>query len=464
MRFEIQLRIVNDDGEVEQVENIASFTKDVAQLTDLGLTLTDSKDLLGELQRQMVEHQTKVYTSRKRTCEMCNKTRRIKGFTPVTFRTLFGNVPLKSLRFYQCQCQPHESKTCSPLTELLSEHTSPERLYLETKWGSLMSYGMTTKLLQDVLPLEKQLNAASIRNHLLKVAERDEASLGDERVVFIDGCPHDWENLPRPDGPITVGIDGGYIRDWKDKKKKFEVIVGKSLPRDGEDKYFGFTHTYDEKSRRRLFEVLKSQGMQENQQIEFLSDGGDTVRELQFYLNPRSEHYLDWFHITMRITVLGQYIKGVKNVDAKQGEEMASTLDRIKWFLWHGNVYEALANIEDLDWDAEFLDLDYPKLEKLAKIIQEFRVYIENNKRFIPNYGERLRYGERISTSFVESTVNVIVAKRFAKKQQMQWTHRGAHLLLQTRTRVFNCELRARFEQWFPGFDAREEEQIPHAA
>ena len=31
-----------------------------------------------------------------------------------------------------------------------------------------------------------------------------------------------------------------------------------------------------------------------------------------------------------------------------------------------------------------------------------------------------------------ESTVNPVVSKRFAKHQQMQWSKRGAHLLLQT--------------------------------
>jgi putative intracellular protease/amidase len=35
-----------------------------------------------------------------------------------------------------------------------------------------------------------------------------------------------------------------------------------------------------------LWELLKSQGMQENQQVVFLSDGGDTVRQLQEYLHP----------------------------------------------------------------------------------------------------------------------------------------------------------------------------------
>lgn len=45
----------------------------------------------------------------------------------------------------------------------------------------------------------------------------------------------------------------------------------------------------------------------------------------------------------------------------------------------------------------------------------------------IPNYGEMCRYGEPISTAFVESTINEVIARRMAKKQQMQWSRKGEH-------------------------------------
>jgi hypothetical protein len=45
------------------------------------------------------------------------------------------------------------------------------------------------------------------------------------------------------------------------------------------------------------------------------------------------------------------------------------------------------------------------------------------------NYAERFRSGERLSSCLAESTVNAVISKRFAKRQQMQWTKRGAHLL-----------------------------------
>src|SRR6201987_703267 len=77
---------------------------------------------------------------------------------------------------------------------------------------------------------------------------------------------------------------------------------------------------------------------------------------------------------------------------------------------------------------------------KLLKAVREFGTYITANRPFIPNYGDRYRHGETISTAFVESAINQAVSKRMVKKQQMRWTDRAAHLLLQVRTRVLNEE------------------------
>jgi hypothetical protein len=49
------------------------------------------------------------------------------------------------------------------------------------------------------------------------------------------------------------------------------------------------------------------------------------------------------------------------------------------------------------------------------------------------------------------------------KKQQIRWSQKGAHLLLQIRTRVLNGELRDEFKKWYPNFDNQEEE-LPLAA
>lgn len=256
-----------------------------------------------------------------------------------------------------------------------------------------------------------------------------------------------------------MGLDGGYVHARDEHSRKawwFEVIAGKSIPAEGTAKCSGFIHTYDTKPKRRLFEVLRSQGMQENQQVTYLSDGGDTVRELPMYLHPEAEHMLHWFHVAMRFTVMGQMAKGLAPREmAEVNKDVEKQPERAKWCLWHGNVFRALQVLDDLAMDLDDMEPVPEGIKKLQKAVNEFRGYIAVNKPFIPNYGDRYRHGETISTSFVESTMNQVVSRRMVKQQQMQWTQRCAHLLLQVRTQVLNEDLQGTFGRWYPGMQRR---------
>lgn len=134
-----------------------------------------------------------------------------------------------------------------------------------------------------------------------------------------------------------VGLDCGYVRDWSERKRNFEIIVGRSLPEDRAARYIGLVHGYDAKPKRRLVEVLRAQGLQANQEITFITDGGEEVRTLADRISPEAEHVLDWFHITMRITVLGQYARGVGQHNPAAGERLLKDLDS-QTFLIHDNV------------------------------------------------------------------------------------------------------------------------------
>jgi hypothetical protein len=61
----------------------------------------------------------------------------------------------------------------------------------------------------------------------------------------------------------------------------------------------------------------------------------------------------------------------------------------------------------------------------------------------------------RRSRRDVEGTVNRLIGRRMCKSQQMCWTKRGAHLLLQVRCAVFNGDLLAGFQRWFPAVGSR---------
>jgi hypothetical protein len=106
---------------------------------------------------------------------------------------------------------------------------------------------MTARVLKDFLPLDETLNTTTVQNHTLAVAQRCAEELGKDQEIVADGGP----GYPGPSshlgGPITVGLDGRYVRDWDPKQRHFEVIVGKSIPTAGPAKYFGFVQTYDTK-------------------------------------------------------------------------------------------------------------------------------------------------------------------------------------------------------------------------
>ena len=463
MKVKVQIVIEHEADDTPIVEEVGCLCRGDLLPEALGLTLNEGKNLLAGIQKTLVTHQAAEYVEKQRFCPDCGKKRYNKGQHEITYRSLFGELHISSPRLYACSCQPKEKRSFSPLAERLPERTAPEFRYLQTKWASLMSYGLTVDLLEEVLPLHA--STTTVVRHTHEVAGKLETELGDEQVMFIEGCERDWEALPDPDEPLTVGIDGGYVHAREGENRKagwFEVIVGKSMPDNGETKRFASVNGYDQKPKRRVFEMLKNQGLQMNQSITFLSDGGDTVRDLQLYLSPQGEHLLDWFHITMRITAMKQMAKGLPS-EEKWLPDVVTELESIKWYLWHGNVFRALQELEDLDFDFGCYEGDSAVVLKLGKAIGEFHHYISTNRNFIPNYGERYRYGEKISTAFVESTVNEVISKRMVKKQQMRWTKQGAHLLLQVRVQTLNGDLRDTFRQWYPGMTP-ETENLSQAA
>jgi hypothetical protein len=139
-------------------------------------------------------------------------------------------------------------------------------------------------------------------------------------------------------------------------------------------------------------------------------------------------------------------------------------LERIKWRLWHGDAGEALSRARALTGDVAALASGYPGLARLIKATAGLATYIENNVAAITDYAERWNHSEIISTAFAESTVDLVISRRFAKKQQMQWSQAGAHRLLQTRTRTLDGTLRELFTSWYPAMPANDGQPLSLAA
>ena len=109
----------------------------------LGLTLAEGKAILAGLQTVVVAEQVAAHASAARTCQACGMNRSIKGHSPLTCRTVFGTLPLTAIRLRRCRCGADHAAgdraSFSPLADLLPGRTTPELLYLETRWGALVS-------------------------------------------------------------------------------------------------------------------------------------------------------------------------------------------------------------------------------------------------------------------------------------------------------------------------------------
>jgi hypothetical protein len=118
--------------------------------------------------------------------------------------------------------------------------------------------------------------------------------------------------------------------------------------------------------------------------------------------------------------MMQQQNKALIEENAAAGTEAANTLERVKHFLWHGNVDAALECLDSVRFELDLQRKGSTVATKLHRAATEFDTYIRNNRKFIPNLGERYRQGDTISTAFVESTINQVVSKRFVKNQQIQ--------------------------------------------
>ena len=341
------------------------------RLEQVGLSLAEARELLARVQERVVGTQAAAFVAGHRHCDACGRRLWSKGRTSIQFRTSFGDVPVTGPHLKSCPCQSATRGSFSPLTGLFTEHVAPEMLYLETKWASLVPFGVTVELLRDVLPVGTTHNAETVRNHLHRVATCMEGALGEERTSWIEDCPPDRARLPLPEGPVVVGIDGGYVRARErgrtHRDANFEVVVGQSIAEDRDSRYFGLVQSFDDKPKRRLHEVLREQGLQMNQEITFLTDGGDTVRNLAADMSPCAEHVLDWFHFTMRLTVLGQYAKRLAHHDEEEARAAERELKRIKGYLWNGNHRAALTCIDVLVDDLEGLPAAYAGIKAFRK-------------------------------------------------------------------------------------------------
>lgn len=159
LRFTLTLTTHDDavEGGAGVGREVATLERGALAPETVGLTLAEAKAILTALQAAIVADQVGAHEAGTRRCEACGAERKLKDRRPLVCRTAFGTARLRPARWRRCACghdpAAGDRTAFCPLAALLPERITPELLYLETRWGSLVSYGLAAKMLGDVLPL-----------------------------------------------------------------------------------------------------------------------------------------------------------------------------------------------------------------------------------------------------------------------------------------------------------------------
>lgn len=91
----VQLVFENEVGGSSVVQEIAQLQRDELSPANLGLTLTEAKALLQNLQTGLVEQQVAAYQQQQVPCPHCQQQRRMKERRRIVYHTLFGKLTAK---------------------------------------------------------------------------------------------------------------------------------------------------------------------------------------------------------------------------------------------------------------------------------------------------------------------------------------------------------------------------------
>ena len=416
-----------------------------------GLTLAESKSLLANVQKELVESQLQYFVQEQRICTRCGTCRTLKDYHTVCFKSLFGGVKVRVPRLNGCSCEGPGTPAKTLKIDGLVNWVSPELEFIQSQLAAMIPYARTADLLDLLLPVAAGNAPSTVRRRALSIGQRLDTELH-ETADALHTERSDTE-------PVTVvGLDSGYVKDCRPHTEgSFEVVVGRILNENKDSRRLGFVCTIESNraAGHRLKRRLSEQG-QITDGVTVFTDGDPGLRGLLLSALPKATHILDWLHLTRRLTVLKRVLFGKDAIDQSPPDyhdPLCQHLESLKWRLWHGYVGGAFNRISAILFTLRLPTIAGKKVAvRIRRLIKELLRYLKNNQDSLANYGRRYRNGERISTAFMESAVNQLIDKRMSKSQQMRWSPTGAHALMQVRAELVDGRLCTAFSRWYPGF------------
>jgi hypothetical protein len=134
-----RVKLVADLGSVAVSETEVALIEreDFAVPETVGLSLDEGKQLTAAIQAEIVRAQAALMGERFRWCEHCGAKLWSKGYYSATFRSVFGDVPVKVRRLSACSCRSGSQEPKSFAAIMATGGIAPELAYITGKFAAL---------------------------------------------------------------------------------------------------------------------------------------------------------------------------------------------------------------------------------------------------------------------------------------------------------------------------------------
>ena len=416
-----------------------SRPRGLCDIANLGLTLSEAKQLLARVQQAVVAMQARDHAALRPECSGCVARCHVKDWQSRQVATLFGIVAVRLPRFRCPGCGHNEAGTSWPA----HCRSTPELDQLQAHLSALLTYRVAVGVLAQLLPVAAGTSHETLRCRTLKLAE--------QLRHVATAMPEPAIAAAAPASAITLSLDSTFIRSCHEGERHLEVRVGNAeASKNGNRQVFGAVANAGTDIVALIRRTLDTLGRTGATALSAFTDGCSGLRAILAAAGVTSPPITDWFHLAMRLQHAKQVAEALPADEPDQQQakaEVIAEVERLRWRAWHGKAKDARITLKRLRTLLPVLERE--PVRKLKRTLRAVDRYLRSQSTWLVNYAERWRADLRVGTSLTEGTANFLVNRRMAKLQQMRWSRRGADLLLQVRCAVYNGVLGFTFGQLF---------------
>src|SRR5664279_1945689 len=296
-----------------------------------------------------------------------------------TFRSLFGDVPIRIRRLSACPCHGTGGAKSFAAFDLEAATVAPELAYVTARYAALAPFGKVADLLSELLPVSGAQNAGTVRNRTMRVGE---AVVQPNVTTTVESA------TARLGEPVVVGLDGGYVRSrHRQDERHFEVIAGKVIDAQGSQSRFAFARNSPAIASGAFKQALAVAGVTADTPATVLCDGDAGLWRLQREALPNATIVLDWWHVAVRFEHALQTARGLGAADAQLAAEAVRGLERANWRLWHGRWSGCRRKLAALcRWARRTSIVGIAGIGRLEHHVGELLAYLERNQGALVHY------------------------------------------------------------------------------